>query len=306
MVYFILTDENNVCGNIKFKTGLNFVDKDTKYNIYHINYFNQFQIGKINNSERSCYYVRIVLCNKDTNIINDKLIDNKVVLSEKYYLFDPKIVKKMVKKFNLEVNERYIAWAGSKGEVQFLEWWKNSGLSLKYDNLSLVGASATNCINVLTWWLKSKLPLKYDRSALAIASIYCQLDVLTWWFKSNLPLKYDEKALNHASAHGNVHVLESWKNSGLELKYDECALEYASIKGHVEVLIWWFKSNLPLKYNKKALHETSSKGHINVLEWWFKSGLELKYDKNVINDYYLQKKITEEVYDWWKHSGLLN
>jgi hypothetical protein len=194
-----------------------------------------------------CYYISVMI------IPNDRMMDldiiylgfkvkGKIILGDKYYVFDPKTVKK----FNLTVDEEYISGACCKGDVKFLEWWFKSGL-----------------------------PLKYDENALNLASRCGHIDVLEWWIKSNLPLKYDEYALNRASWNGRVNVLEWWLKSGLPLKYTEDALDSAFMHSHINVLEWWLNSELPLKYTEDAYKN----GNSDVLKWWEISQLKLKNRK---------------------------
>ena len=194
-------------------------------------------------------YMRIIILNYNTDFI--KYYDyyicsfpcnalSKIISSDKYYLYDPRTIKK----FNITVNSDYIA-----------------------------GASINGCTSILTWLINQKLPLKYDKDALNLASQNGQVAVLEWWKNSGLELKYNEYALNLASQNGQVAVLEWWKNSGLELKYSEGGLDYASANGHVAVLEWWKNSGLKLKYTENA---TELSMHYNKMEaymWWKNNGL---------------------------------
>jgi hypothetical protein len=60
-----------------------------------------------------------------------------------------------------------------------LNWWKESGLQLKYSANAIHNASRCNHISVLVWWKKSGLQLKYSRSA--VNRIDNHPNVLKWW-----------------------------------------------------------------------------------------------------------------------------
>ena len=86
-----------------------------------------------------------------------------------------------------------IIYSASKyGQIQVLEWFKNSGYEFKHIN------KAINC-----------------------ASHEKHIQVLEWFKNSGYEFKYDECAINHASRNGHVQVLEWFKNSGYEFKYDK-------------------------------------------------------------------------------------
>jgi hypothetical protein len=281
-MYLVFTDENNCGHHIDDDKCVLWINRYHKINYNHTVIGNGILIIYKNNNgniiESSTFkesmlsmmhgdsmYVSCILLHHNKNI--GKFLS----ISEKYYLFDPRTIKK----FNLIVDQGYIRCACHYGVVEFLEWWKNSGLPLKYDMSALTEASECGRVNVLEWWLNSGLPLKYDQYALNKASENGHVEVLTWWLNSNLPLKYDKYALHKASMNCHINVLEWWKNSGLELKYDTYALSLASENGHVEVLTWWLNSNLPLEYDVSVLQWVSKNGHVNVLEWFINNNFEV-------------------------------
>ncbi|KAI8800183.1 hypothetical protein BJ742DRAFT_860228 [Cladochytrium replicatum] len=218
--------------------------------------------------------------------------------------------------------------ASRNGHVPVLDWWKNSGYLLSWDNKPMSYASQNGHVDVLQWWKDSGLELKYDYGAMTNASVYGQIDVLQWWKDSGLPNEYQDRILNVASKLGNVDVLEWWKNSGLKLVWDTSAVLEL---GHLEVLEWWNASGLDLKYDANAMNSVSANGRVDVLQWWKDSGLEPKYDEAALDnasaknhiavlqwwkDSCLEIKWTEsamdtasikghiETLEWWKHSGL--
>jgi hypothetical protein len=229
-MYYLLTDKNDK---------LIFPDYTSNTILFRHLY------DEIHDMSNSSYYIRIVNVPNNTYYYvadksKSKWFCSSVVLSDRYYLYDPKTIKK----FNIKVNGTFIKNACVNGAVEFLEWWKKSGLPLEYNEWMLIWTSCYDCI-----------------------------DVLEWWKNSGLELKYIESVLSYASWCGEVNVLEWWKNSGLPLKYDKSALMYASSNGHVNVLEWWKNSGLPLKYDRLDLMVKLEKYGGNVLEWWKNSGL---------------------------------
>jgi hypothetical protein len=267
------------------------------------------------------------------------LLNKKNILSEKYLLYDIWTIKK----FKLEITEFYVLdvcqigktdileylknldngitlskysekaldVASEFGKIHVLEWWKNSGLELKYstDALDLASCDHYN-IDILEWWKNSGLPLKYSADALANASEKSHINIIKWWFNSGLPLKYDYRPIENATMLNNVNVLTCWKESGLPLEYTSFALVCAfkvhynnHNRGNNNVLEWWKNSGLPLKYEKHhILNYPSKKGCIDILEWFTNSGLEFEYDETPLYEASVNSQI--KVLDWWFNSGL--
>jgi len=248
-MYLIYTDENDdfdyyiydklkyisIRYRCKLKTGLNILNIDKNY----IYYLSKEQL------KHRCCYIRLVKCLNNTTPKHDYYSSyfDKIILSDRYYLYDPKTVKK----FNLQIDANYISGACYIGSVSFLEWWLKSGLELKYSYISMNSASQNGHVNVLEWWLKSGLELKYDEDALNLASQNGHVNVLEWWLKSGLELKYDERILTSASAYGHVKVLKWWVDSKLLFEY---------------------RNQLPFEYrNQHVIDGAYADGREKALEW---------------------------------------
>jgi len=298
-MYFKVTNEKECHNGFQYQTGLNVLDKPFEPKGSCVGgglYFTDLE----NLSKFYSYgvWLRVVIIPEDAMMVKDPAGDkwraNKIILGDKYPLFDVETIKK----FNLKMTEDYVDRASGGGHLDILGWWlrvhNESGLELKYTSNGMEWASKNGHLNVIEWWLRvhndSGLELKYTSVAIDWASEKGHVSVLEWWLKahqeSGLELKYTSYGMDCAAKNGNVSVLEWWlrvhNEFGLELKYSHDAMDLASENGHVNVLGWWLNVHnefgLELKYTcndviDRASLGSSKKNHYEVVSWWWSSGL---------------------------------
>jgi ankyrin repeat protein len=271
--------------------------------------------------------ISLPISDDDFQIVKDpsgnKWRANKIILEEKYSLFDFEVYKL----FGLDITKNdYIVDAASKyGRIDFLTKWKSSAIKLVYSNKAMDDASENGHIDVLNWWMSSGFEIKYSMSAMDYASQNGHINVLDWWIASGLEIKYSHNAMDLASYNGKIDILNwwikstdrtffnlpivtmqassqgtRWMKSGLKLKYIDC-MSRASENNHVDALNWWINSELLFEYETGPVFFASVKGHIDVLDWWKQSGLEFKYNECAINEASANGHI--DVLDWWLRSG---
>ncbi|KAJ9224534.1 hypothetical protein DTO021C3_802 [Paecilomyces variotii] len=179
--------------------------------------------------------------------------------------------------------------ASRAGFVNVLEWWRTSGLPLRYTERALESASAEGRVNVLEWWKNASanappsrpIPLKSGKSVLLAAQSGSTASI-AWWDASGIPYTHTESVARIASTHGHVGVLELWfRLKGPKMIFDNQVLVGATKNGHDDVLEWWRRSGLRVEFKtcdiEEALEDAdpSSGAEQRVREWWARNGLNL-------------------------------
>jgi hypothetical protein len=145
------------------------------------------------------------------------------------------------------IDEKAIIKASKNGDVQFLEWFKNSGYEFKYNNN----------------------PIYY-------ASRYGHIEVLEWFKNSGYEFKYNKFVIIYASYNRNIKVLEWFKNSGYKFKYSsENVIMFASENEHNTVLEW-FKNYC----NIKKIIKISNSDYRKTIKFKTKNNYIKGYNKN--------------------------
>ncbi|KAA8644518.1 hypothetical protein EYZ11_004612 [Aspergillus tanneri] len=190
-------------------------------------------------------------------------------------------------------NKEYIAdamdGASRAGFVNVLEWWRTSGLELRYTERALESASAEGRVEVLDWWKKASdnapasipIPLKVGKSVL-LAAQSGRTESLIWWDASGIPYSHAESVARIASTHGHVHVLDVWYQlKGAKMIFDSQVLVGPTKNGHDNVLEWWRQSGLRVEFKtcdiEEALEDADpvSGAEGRVRRWWARNGLNL-------------------------------
>lgn len=177
--------------------------------------------------------------------------------------------------------------ASRAGYVHVLEWWRKSGLPLRYTEKALESASAEGQTTVLDWWKRTSesspkydpVPLKVGKSAL-LAAQSGRTNSLAWWDKSGIPYSHTDSVARIASTHGHVAVLGLWfRLKGSKMIFDNQVLVGATKNGHVDVLEWWRRSGLRVEFKtcdiEEALEDAVSGAEERVRRWWERNGLNL-------------------------------
>ncbi|KAE8132593.1 hypothetical protein BDV38DRAFT_207529 [Aspergillus pseudotamarii] len=179
--------------------------------------------------------------------------------------------------------------ASRAGFVNVLEWWRTSGLELRYTERALESASAEGRVSVLDWWKKTSasappsdpLPLKVGKSVL-LAAQSGRTASLAWWDASGIPYSHTESVARIASTHGHVHVLDFWyRLKGAKMIFDSQVLVGPTKNGHDNVLEWWRQSGLRVEFKtcdiEEALEDADpvSGAEERVRRWWARNGLNL-------------------------------
>ena len=168
-------------------------------------------------------------------------VSNAVIIESEYSLFQIKTYEKFG--LNIRKNHFIVNHASCNANMEFLNWWLNSGLKLKYTECAMDQASVIGRTNVLDWWLKSGFKLKYTDKAIDSAIICHQEESIKWWITSGLPLKCTKNIIEWASENGHLDILKLWLEANLPFEGPvEKFIKVASKHKQTEV-VEWFQEN---------------------------------------------------------------
>ncbi|KAI9217719.1 hypothetical protein BC828DRAFT_408249, partial [Blastocladiella britannica] len=149
--------------------------------------------------------------------------------------------------------------ASQYGWTSVLEWWLLAArdpslwpgrVTIDYTHASMDNASN---IEALEWWRDSGLPMKYTSRAIERSLEAGQLDVLAWWKYSELPLWYGVDTIDRIYGPNPLPILDWWWQSKLPIRisselHDRRSLELEKLNRHStawdgkppeSVLRWW-------------------------------------------------------------------
>jgi hypothetical protein len=137
-----------------------------------------------------------------------------------------------------------------------------------YVNDILFNASSNGNIEILEWFKNSSYEFKYDEDVIIWASYYGHTQVLEWFKNSGYEINYNNCEIYFASVNGHIQVLEWFKNSGYKFKYDKFAfttkfikiLKFYCYNCNIKKLIKW-SSNIFIKTIKFKTNNKYIKGY---------------------------------------------
>jgi hypothetical protein len=220
------------------------------------------------------------------------------------------------------------------GKTEILEYWRTSPtfLTKEYSTEAVDNASRTNSVRALDWWYESGLSMKYTEAALEQASSQGHTQVLKWWKEHSryktlpsappnpgeqkpqgrahrdlLKLKVG-KSITYATQSGNLDSIHFWVESGIPFSHEDTIAKIASTHGHTNILDYWRKlRGEKILFDNQVLVGPTKMGHADVLEWWKRSGLRVEYKTCDIEEALedgVEGDRGEKVRKWWALNGL--
>ncbi|CAL8578743.1 hypothetical protein XPA_004516 [Xanthoria parietina] len=193
------------------------------------------------------------------------------------------------------------------GQTAILDWWQRSPTFLckEYNNDAMDFASKSGFVHVLEWWRRSGLPLRYSDAALEQASSQGHIAVLDWWRWASsyrdIASGQSEGLFGSATNNTAGNIIETERMPPLPLKAGK-ALIYAAQNGQTAAIRWWMSSGIPTVHEDAVARTASTHGHVNVLQLWKEmKGEKMQYDHQVLVG--PTKNQHANVLEWWKTSG---
>ncbi|KAI4227732.1 MAG: hypothetical protein L6R40_008188 [Gallowayella cf. fulva] len=198
------------------------------------------------------------------------------------------------------------------GQTAILDWWQRSPsfLTKEYNADALDFASKSGFVNVLQWWRTSGLPLRYTDAALEQASSQGHIAVLEWWRSASHSHqdRSDSIAQTQHTSISAARVTDKTSSNGdamglhpLRLKVGK-SLIYAAQNGQTATIHWWMTSGIPTVHEEAVARTASANGHVNVLRLWKEiKGEKMQYDNQVLVGPTKNEHV--DVLEWWKASG---
>jgi hypothetical protein len=197
--------------------------------------------------------------------------------------------------------------ASRMGFVHVLDWWRRSGLPLKYTEAALETASGNGHIAVLEWW---KAQACIDSNSAGGISELDRVDSAGHTSPTGLPLirLKPGKSICFAAQNGHTEVVRWWLESGITFAHEDTVAKLASAHGHVAILeLWYEMKGGKIIFDNSVLPLATKHGWIAVLEWWRRSGLTVEYRicdvEEALEDGFEGERGVE-MRRWWAHNGL--
>ena len=249
------------------------------------------------------YYVGIVelpVNNPDLKIIDNgaTIKTNMFVLREKYDVETLEGVKEILKITDGET-KHIINKAAKNGNVEILEWIKNSDYAFNYDETTLEIACEYGKLNVLQWAQGNRVYLKFNVKCFNYALKNGNIDILTHIKNSDFKIELNEFSFINACSNGRVESLEWLKNNNYEFEQDLSFVKTACKEGHLNVLEWLNNHFEGLNYDNECIKCAFQYGHIDILDW-FKNNFNVVF-------YYDPKKYvkTTKMRQWLNLNGVV-